>query len=494
MTIEAVKDYIKQTWHPLTRSHRDIVTAAKDSKIDHTPGTPWRVYVSASENQQEVVQSLQSLLSPEAWEQIEVCTLPQRWEAIDEEGLLYLPYPYVVPGGKFNEQFGWDSYFTLLGLLRDGEVELAQNMVDNFIYEVEHYGAILNANRTYLLTRSQPPFLTRMVLAVFEQTQNHDWLASTLPSIDQTYEYWHTPEHLNAETGLSRYFDFSDQPAIEAIASEQDEQGRSHYERVQDYYRTHIITDYDLNLYYDAEHDCLKPLFYQGDRSMRESGFDVSNRFGAFNIDVLHYVPVCLNALLYQMEQDTAQIYEILEQPDRVTEWHHRAYYRQQRLDRYLWDEETGLYFDYNFRTCQRRHYEFATTFYPLWARLASPHQAQRVVANLSKFEAEGGILTSTHQTGNQWDTPFGWAPLQLMAVQGLHNYGYDQECQRIAQKFVTLVTQEFEKSGILFEKYDVRAGSAAVSEEIHFGYSSNETGFGWTNGVFLELLECCNK
>ena len=160
-----------------------------------------------------------------------------------------------------------------------------------------------------------------------------------------------------------------------------------------------------------------------------------------------------------------------------------------QLINQFLWDEERGLYFDYNFRTDRRRHYEYATTFYPLWAGIASEAQARRVVENLSKFEAPGGLLTSTHVTGNQWDAPFGWAPLHLMAVQGLRRYGYRVEGDRIGRKFLALVLQEFERTNTLLEKYDVENCSSKVSEEIHFGYSTNEIGFGWTNGVILELL-----
>ncbi|MEP0772336.1 alpha,alpha-trehalase [Trichocoleus sp. ST-U1] len=487
--IQAVKAYIKKTWKTLYRSHEHILDAARDPKIGHIPGKGWPIYVSQSEDRALIEASLREVLSNEEFNQIEIRTLPAEVDQIEDHGLLYLPHAYVVPGGRFNEMYGWDSYFIQLGLLRDGEIELAKSLVEQLIYEIEHYGTILNSNRTYMLTRSQPPVLTPMILALFQHTQDRDWLQSVLPTVERFYYYWTLPPHLNQATGLSRYFALGEGPAPEVLISERDEEGRTHYDRVREYYRTFAVEAYDVNLYYDRQSDRLTDLFYKGDRSMRESGFDISNRFGPFSVDIIHYAPVCLNVLLYKTEQDTAQINDILGYEEIAHQWRDRARNRHKLIDRFLWDEEAGLYFDYNFHTGKRRPYEFATTFYPLWAGIASEEQAKRVVENLPEFEAPGGLLTSTHVTGNQWDAPFGWAPLQLIAVQGLHRYGYHQDADRLAKKFISLLVQEFERYGTLVEKYDVCNCSANVSHEILFGYSSNEIGFGWTNGVFLELL-----
>jgi alpha,alpha-trehalase len=178
------------------------------------------------------------------------------------------------------------------------------------------------------------------------------------------------------------------------------------------------VTDYDAARFYDAQADRLTPLFYKGDRSMRESGFDPSNRFGPMSADITDYVPVCLNALLYRMERDLAETARILGDAEAAKRWQARAEERRGRMDRYLWDEAEGLYLDYNVPAATRRPYLFAATFYPLWAGAASPAQAARVAGNLKRFEARGGLLTSTTQTGSQWDAPFGWAPLQLIAVE----------------------------------------------------------------------------
>jgi alpha,alpha-trehalase len=488
--IEDAKTYIKHTWKTLTRSHKDLLAAAKDPKIEHESNQPWLVYVSPQEDLARIKTSLQQTLTAEEWQQLELRVLPAEVESIEEHGLLYLPHPYVVPGGRFNEMYGWDSYFIILGLLQDGELQLAQKMVEQLAYEIEHYGMILNANRTYFLTRSQPPIFTPAILKVYGRLKDKLWLQSMLPTIESYYYYWNVPPHLNQATGLSHYAALGSGAAPEVVMSEIDEAGKTHYDRVKEYYRRFQFDDYDVSLYYDRETDELSELFYQGDRSMRESGFDITNRFGPFSIDIIHYAPVCLNALLYRMEQDTAQINDLLGYEEIARQWRDRAALRQERINQFLWDEEAGLYFDYNFRTCKRRQYEYATTFYPLWVGIASEKQAQRVWQNLAKFEAAGGILTSTHVSGNQWDAPFGWAPLNLIAVEGLLRYGYEEDAKRIAGKFLTMAVQEFSKSGTLVEKYDVCACSANVSDEIFFGYSSNEIGFGWTNGTILELLK----
>src|SRR3954469_19229476 len=492
--ITAIRQYIKQSWHTLTRSARDLPRAAPDPKFRRAPGEPAPVYLAADESRGATEQALRAVLSPEDLQHIELRTLPERVDQIREPGLLYVPFPYVVPGGRFNEMYGWDSYFIQLGLLRDGEIDLARNMTDNFLYEIAHYGMILNANRTYFLTRSQPPFLTEMILGVYDRTHDRAWLSATVPAIERYYRFWTTPPHLVDSVGLSRYFDLGDGPAPEVLADEKDAQGRTHYDRVREYYRTHTIDDYDVSRFYDAAADRLTDLFYKGDRSMRESGFDPSNRFGPFSVDITDYAPVCLNVLLYRMEEDAARIHNLLGHAAEASTWRTRANTRRALIDRYLWDEASGLYLDYNVRTGKRRHYEFATTFYPLWAGIASPAQARAVRGNLSRFEAPGGLLTSTQGTGSQWDAPYGWAPLQMIGVAGLRRYGFAEDADRVARKFVSLVIQEFDAHGTIVEKYDMQRRTSTLGAGIRFGYDSNQAGFGWTNAAVLELLAGMGK
>ncbi len=490
--VAAVRAYIKNGWTTLTRSTGDLAKAAPDPKFPRAPGQGWPVYLPADEDRAKVEEELKATMAPEDRARIELRTLPADRKMPSDPGLLYLPRPYVVPGGRFNEMYGWDSYFIQVGLLGDGETERARAMVENFLYEIERYGTILNANRTYYMTRSQPPFLTEMILGVFEKTKDREWLRRARPAVDAYYRFWTMEPHLVPETGLSRYYDRGEGPAAEVLSDERDEQGRTHYDRIREYYRDHPDAakgDYDVDRYYDRKNDRLTDLFYKGDRSMRESGFDPSNRFGLFNVDVIHYTPICLNTLLFRMETEAEQIERILGDADAARKWRARADARHAAIDRYLWDEPSGLYLDYNFETKQRRKYEFATTFYPLWAGLASKAQAARVRDNLTLFEAPGGLLTSTRETGNQWDAPFGWAPLQMIPVDGLRRYGFQADADRVARKFLALVTKEFEEHGTIKEKYDVQRRESDVEAGIKFGYAANQIGFGWTNAAYLDLL-----
>jgi alpha,alpha-trehalase len=484
-----VRDYVKKGWTTLMRSNADLAVAARDPKMPRPPDGPFPVYISAKEDRARVEKVLASALAPTERRKIELRTLPAGPLPADQHGLLYLPRPYVVPGGRFNEMYGWDSYFIQVGLLRDGETESARDMVENFLYEIDHYGTILNANRTYFLTRSQPPFLTRMVLGVFAHNGDRDWLRRVRPAMETYYRFWTNGEHRVPKLPLSRYWDSGEGPAPEAISDEKDAQGRTHYDRVREYYRSHEVTDYDVTRYYDRAQDQLTPLFYKGDRSMRESGFDPSNRFGPFNVDIIHYAPVCLNALLFQMERDLAEVQRTLGEPGLARDWEKKAEERRKAVDKHLWDPGAGMYFDYNFERKRRRPYEFATTFWPLWVGMASESQAARVRENLPRFEAPGGLLTSTTVSGNQWDAPFGWAPLQMAAVAGLRRYGFHDDADRLSRKFLELVVKEFEEHGAIVEKYDVQRRESDVSAGIRFGYSSNEIGFGWTNAAFVELL-----
>jgi len=481
--------YIKQTWTTLTRSDKDLAKAVVDPKFKPGPDGKWPLYISRSEDAQLVEEGLRRDMPAAGFATISIKQLPEDMDSLPQQGLLYLPRPYVVPGGRFNEMYGWDSYFIQVGLLKNNELDRAKDMADNFLYQVKFYGKVLNANRTYYLNRSQPPFLTQMVLGVYSKTHDKKWLADALPLIEKYYQLWATEPHLTPESGLARYWDFGEGPAPEVLSAEKDDQGRTHYDLVRDYYRTHAVQDYRLDQYYDKTTNQLTPLFYKGDRSMRESGFDPSNRFGPFNIDIIHYNPVCLNSLLHLMEMQTAEILTELGRQDEAAGWRTKAQSRARAINQLMWDEKDGLYYDYDFADKKVRRYPFLTTFYPLWAGIAGKEQAARIVKNLPVFEKIGGLQTSTQLTGNQWDSPFGWAPLEMIAVEGLRRYGYESDAERISMKFLSLVKQEYERTGFIVEKYDVVNGGSSV-KAIHFGYSANQVGFGWTNAAFLELLD----
>lgn len=473
-----VRTYIESTWNVLVRDTNQLDWSHSDDKLNRAQTI---LYVSRKENLQHVKNRVASR-SKTSQQHLIIRILPESVSKIHEHGLLYLPYPYVVPGGRFNEMYGWDSYFIQLGLLESGKVELAKYMVDNLIYEIHHYGTILNANRTYYLQRSQPPLLTGMILAYYRETKDKKWLKATLPAINKFYQFWISPPHLNPETGLSRYYAQGEGPAPEESAA--------YYEHVLRYFKTHDIRDYDKSLYYDKNSETLTKAFYIADRTVRESGLDISNKYGPFGAAIVDYIPVDLNVFLYQMEKETAEIYTILKNPQSAALWQKRANVRAARINQYLWDKPSGFYFDYNYKTRQLRPYLFATTLYPLWAGLATKEQAQAVVKNLPRLLGKGGLLASPYKQGVQWDAPFGWAPMHYFAVEGLKRYGYHVEALDLAKRFVNTVNKGFAKAQVVFEKYDVLDESIHTAGKIHYSYTSNEVGFGWTNAVYLLFLK----
>jgi alpha,alpha-trehalase len=489
--LDALFAYIKRGWTTLSRSPKALAQAAADSKVEQ--GARALVYVPAGESVEKIAGTLKESMSPEELARIELRALPKDGAVPERQGLLYLPHPYVVPGGRFNEMYGWDSYFILVGLLRDGEIALAKGMTDNFLYEVERYGKVLNANRTYYLTRSQPPFLTEMVLGVYAKTGDKAWLKAAVPALESYHAFWTGGGHLAGAAGLSRYYDAGEGPAPEAL-SERDADGRTHYDRVKEFLKKNPIPGYDLARQYDAGKDELTPFFYKNDRSMRESGFDPSDRFGPFNSEVVDVAPVCLNSLLYRFETELGEIQALLGEPAQAVRWKRIAAARKKTINALMWDEKDGLYYDYDAAAKKRRPYPFATTFYPLWAGIADAARAARVRANLPMLERAGGLMTSVRETGKQWDAPFGWAPMQMIAVGGLRRYGFAMDADRIAVNFLSMILNDFLEHNVVVEKYDVVRRRSSVASGIKFGYSSNEIGFGWTNAAVVELYAGLGK
>jgi alpha,alpha-trehalase len=236
----------------------------------------------------------------------------------------------------------------------------------------------------------------------------------------------------------------------------------------------------------------LTPRFYKGDRSMRESGFDVSFRFGPFGAGTQDFAAVGLNCLLYKSEKDLEWMSNQLGMKDEALEWIERAANRRKEINQYLWSRNYGLYYDYDFKLGIQSRYSYATSFYPLWVGLATPEQAREVVKNLTAFDRPGGIVMSMVNTGAQWDAPYGWAPIQLIAIEGLRRYGNEAEANGISLQFLSMVLDNFRRDGTLYEKYDVGNRTSATS--IQVGYKTNVVGFGWTNGVFLALYNALPK
>jgi alpha,alpha-trehalase len=509
--LQEILAYIQTGWDSLTRS-----TNACNAVVDPKFSTQPVVYIPANFPVPKELEQMQRECH------VTVTRLPtvihklgnKDVESIDPPGLLYLKNKYVVPGGRFNELYGWDSYFIIRGLLREGKVALARGIVDDFFFEIENYGALLNANRTYYLTRSDPPFLSSMVMAVHEAQKaagqdDRDWLETAYAYVKRDHDMWVSPPHLAGDTGLSRYYDFGEGPAPEALKDENDI-----YKQVADYFVLHPGTvEYEvlgdgrseeklLGSPYsvrvcdaqNADSSCgsvhqikLNADYYKGDRSMRESGFDVSFRFGPYGAETHHYAAVCLNSLLYKAEADLGEMARLLDKKADADNWRGLAENRRIAIDKYLWDESRGMFFDFNFEDGRRSNYVYASTFYPLWTGVATPEQARAVMKNLSTLEKPGGIAMSVEKSEGQWDYPFGWAPIQLLAVEGMRRYGFDKDANRVSVEFLSMVLENFAHDKTIREKYNVVTRS--LETDVKAGYAANVIGFGWTNGTFLELL-----
>jgi alpha,alpha-trehalase len=500
--------YIHTTWDTLTRNMQDCATL-----VD--PKVPGRAVLYLP-NEMEIpaqVASLQQKCN------VRVEKLPFRIERlgeadiakIKEQGLLYLPNPYVVPGGRFNEMYGWDSYFTIVGLLEDGRVDLARGMVENFLFEVEHYGAVLNANRTYYLTRSQPPFLTSMIDLVWGAEKRRGrvdlkWLERAYAAAVKDHELWTREPHLAGTTGLARYYDFGDGPVAEesptyyqvaklslermdlSLFESADAQGAG---QPKDWPAFDLsVCPVSLPQQSECEHKrvALSRDYYKGDRSMRESGYDISFRFGPYGARTHHFAPADLNSLLYKTETDLAAMAAELKHFDDAARWAVAAKHRQETIQRLMWNQQRGMFFDYDFYQDKQSTYEFAATFYPLWAGLANKEQAQAIAQNVGVFARPGGLATSPYKTGVQWDAPYVWAPPEFIGVEGLRRYGYTASANALAQAWMSMVADNFRREKTIREKYnaETRGSDAQVSA----GYQQNVVGFGWTNGVFAAFAK----
>jgi alpha,alpha-trehalase len=511
--LRQIRSYIAAGWDTLTRSLTDCKVI-----VDPKLAAASVLYLPADFDAPADVQEMQKRCD------VQVKHLQQVIHKLGEvdtsnlepPGLLYLNNKYVVPGGRFNEMYGWDSYFIVRGLVQDKRIELARGMVENFFFEIEHYGAVLNANRTYYLTRSQPPFLTSMILAVYDAQkaagkEDRAWLERSYGYAARDYDLWTHEPHLAGATGLSRYYDFGNGPAAESV---KDETG--HYRQVaafflgqqQDQWRDYVVPqkpgDAHLGPLFAlqvcdsaktmAQAACdsagaasLSADYYKGDRAMRESGYDVSFRFGPHGARTHHFAPVCLNSLLYKTEKDLERMSGMLGRPANAEEWRKRAEDRRERIQKYLWDSERGLYFDYDFENGKRSDYEYVTAFFPLWAGIPTQEQARAVMQHLPTFEKPGGLVMSPHETGAQWDFPYAWAPDQLVADEGFRRYGFNAEADRVSYEFLSTVAENFRRDGTIREKYNAVTRSSET--QVTAGYHMNIVGFGWTNGVFLVLL-----
>ena len=394
--------------------------------------------------------------------------------------LLPLRYPYVVPGGRFSEIYYWDSYFTMLGLEADGRHDIATDMIRNMASLIDRYGHIPNGNRTYYLSRSEPPFFACMIDLMAKRDGTQAYL-TYLPELQREYEYWMEGEaalapggahrhivRLSDGTVLNRYWDDRDVPRDES-------------------YREDVETAKASG----------RPLaeIYRDLRAGGETGWDFSSRWlgdgrTLGTIRVTQLLPIDLNSLVAHMEQTLAHAYALKGDAAQAAHYRARAATRIAAIRRLMWDEPTGTFTDYVWTDSKRTGQVTAATVVPLFFHLATPGQAGRVADTIrSQLLKPGGMTTSLQRNGQQWDGPNGWAPMQWMAVAGLRAYGENALAEEIARRWIEREIAAYAQDGVLLEKYNVRTGEAAANGGGGGGEYPLQVGFGWTNGVLASLM-----
>ncbi|KOC91978.1 trehalase [Winslowiella iniecta] len=395
------------------------------------------------------------------------------------DSLLPLPKPYVVPGGRFREVYYWDSYFTMLGLAESGHWDRVQDMVDNFAAELDKYGHIPNGNRSYYLSRSQPPFFSLMV-DLLAKHGGEEVYSKYLPQLQKEWNYWMADAEtvkpgdaskrvvkLKDGTILNRYWDARDVPRTES-------------------YMDDIATAQKSPERNKAE-------LYRDLRAGAASGWDFSSRWfdkpdDLSTIHTTRIVPVDLNALLFHLETTLAHASKVAKQDDASQRFGDLAKKRQEAINRYLWDEQDGWYADYDWQKNSVRKQLTAATLFPLYLQVASKDKASRTAEAVQKqLVKEGGLVTTNVNNGQQWDAPNGWAPLQWVAVEGLNHYGKQTLAKDIGMRFLKNVQATYDREHKLVEKYVVEGAGLGGGGG---GEYPLQDGFGWTNGVTLKLMD----
>lgn len=400
----------------------------------------------------------------------------------DYSTLVQLPHPYIVPGGRFREMFYWDSYFTIVGLLESNQDQLAKDMLDNFAYLVDQHGFIPNGNRTYFLTRSQPPFFAAM-LKLYAKKHGTDSIIGYLPQLEKEYAFWmdntatipaqaSVGKHLLVlDNGdyLNRYYGAREVPRAEAFNKE--------------------------TKWAEALPEKDRANFYRNLRAACESGWDFSSRWFAdgknkTTINAMDLIPVDLSSLLYSLESTLAELHAYKRQAARADFYSKRAQQRKAFIQKYHYDLATGTYQDYNFVTARLTGQLSIAMAFPLFVNAAPPEAAKNVAQYIrEKLLKPGGVVTTLTNSGEQWDYPNGWAPMQYITVEGLLQYNEKPLALDIAKRWLALNERVYREEGKMMEKYNV------VDTHIKAGGGNypNQDGFGWTNGVdiaFYHLLQ----
>jgi alpha,alpha-trehalase len=392
---------------------------------------------------------------------------------------LPLPKPFVVPGGRFQELYYWDSYFTCLGLIEHKKFEEVENLIENFAYLIDNFGYIPNANRSYFMSRSQPPFFALLVDLIYQE-QDEEFLKKYLPTLLKEYNFWNDGiEELNEkvisnkrivkqnETFLNRYWDKNDTPRPES-------------------YREDIDLADKISENQDTKS---KSEIYRNIRAAAESGWDFSARWFADGknmetIETVDILPVDLNCLMYFLETKIAESLFMESDYKTAKIFLFKAEKRKDAIQELFWDQD--FFYDYNFVKNETASMKTLAACFPLFFEIATESQADSVAKIIERdFLKAGGVVTTLVDSGQQWDWPNGWAPLQWIAYQGLINYGFDILAEKIKTNWLNKVEAIYKKEGKLTEKYDVVNQNEAGGG----GEYPNQDGFGWTNGVTLKFL-----
>jgi len=380
----------------------------------------------------------------------------ERFHPKDDESLVGLPKPFLVPSYEaghefdYNELYYGDSYFMVQGMLDEEHKDLVLGILDDLVYLFERFKIIPNASRLYLTSRSQPPFLTSFIWDVYDTYDlDEKWLGRMIKVAEAEYNtVWMGTRKPNARQvykGLSRYYDFN----------------------------------------------------YLHDIAETESGWDMTTRFGR---KALNFVPADLNALLYKYEMDFARYHRLKDNKRTAAKWEVAAKYRKNVMNGLMWSNLRGVYFDYNYAKEKRGTVSSLASYYPMWAGMVDKKQAEQMVKALRRFEHRGGLATTDGQVLNQmvpgvvapgamptqWAFPNGWAPLHFIVIKGLQRYGYHEDAQRIALKWLKTNLDWFNKNGIFLEKYNVVSPDKPPAKGVY----PSQTGFGWTNAVFERFCQ----
>ena len=389
--------------------------------------------------------------------------------------LIALPYPYIVPGGRFREIYYWDSYFTMLGLYEEGKIDIIEDMINNFAFLIDTYGHIPNGNRTYYLSRSQPPFFSLMVSLLAEHKNDSVYLKYK-PQLEKEYQFW-----MNGKERLSK-----NEPSYQRVVLMNNNAILNRYWDKLKEPRPESYSD-DINTFESANKDST---IFRDIRAAAESGWDFSSRWfrdysELSTIHTTEIVPVDLNCLLYHHEITLMKVYQYEGNDAKATEFKEMAENRKKTILKYCWEPDSGYFYDYDLVLGEKTHGESLAGIYPLFFNMADSNMANHVIKKIKEdYLAEGGLVTTLYSTGQQWDYPNGWAPLQWIGYKACKNYGYNTLAHEITVNWTNLNIKVFFETGKMLEKYNV----IDINTKGGGGEYELQDGFGWTNGVFLKL------